>query len=143
MPVAINENEIIYGGNAHPITTCDVNAYMNYKFTVRYLDCSCYMYNPLPTPVQILLFYGTATRDGLHKVILPPGFGTIKICNLQGSKICHYHLSIAGISADHQWQEDCMCQTMLGSGFKTICPDLCYTIFLFMVFIEPFLRINT
>ncbi len=103
MPVVINKNEIIYGGNAHHITTCDVNADMNYKFTVKYLDRSCYVYNPLPTTVQILLFHGTTPQDGLHKVTIPPGFRTIKVCNLQGSKIYHYHLSIAGISADHQF----------------------------------------
>jgi hypothetical protein len=81
MSLTLEENAILANGVSYPISSCSEREYLNYRFTIRYLDRVCYVYNPLETPVKILLFYGTASRDGLCKSTLPPGIGIIKVCN--------------------------------------------------------------
>jgi hypothetical protein len=102
MSLQLEENHIKANGVSYPISSCSLQEYLNYRFAIRYLDRVCYLYNPLEVPVKIVLFYGSASRDGLCKTTLAPGIGIIKVCNQSVPKVYSHHLSIAGISAGHQ-----------------------------------------
>jgi hypothetical protein len=102
MPVPVGINEIVYEGKCHPIIIASKDTYLSHKFTLNYLDKTTYIINPLDNPVKILFFYGSAHRDGLHTTILPHGIGMVKLCNTVGNKTYYYHLSLAGVSVDHQ-----------------------------------------
>ncbi len=102
MSLTLEENVILANGVSYPISSCSEREYLNYRFTIRNLDRVCYVYNPLETPVKILMFYGTASRDGLCKSTLPPGIGIIKVCNQLVPRVYSRHLSLAGVSIGHQ-----------------------------------------
>jgi hypothetical protein len=102
MSLVLKENKILANGISYPITSCSDRDYLNYRFTIRYLDRVCYVVNPLETPVKIVLFYGSASRDGICKVTLPPGIGIVKVCSQSVPRVYSHHLSLAGISVGHQ-----------------------------------------
>jgi hypothetical protein len=102
MSLVLKENEILANGITYPISSCSDRDYLNYRFTIRYLDRVCYVLNPLETSVKILLFYGSASREGLCKATLSPGIGIVKFCNQSVPKVYSHHLSLAGISIGHQ-----------------------------------------
>jgi hypothetical protein len=72
MSIQLEENFIRANGVSYPISSCSLEDYLGYRFTIRYLDRVCYVFNPLETPVKIVLFYGSESRDGISKVTLPP-----------------------------------------------------------------------
>jgi hypothetical protein len=102
MSLQLEGNQIVSNGVSHPISSCSLDDYLDYRFTIRYLDRVCYILNPLETPVKIVLFYGSEARDGICKVTLPPGIGIIKVCSQSVPKVYSHHMSLAGISIGHQ-----------------------------------------
>jgi hypothetical protein len=102
MSLQLEENHIKANGVSYPISSCSLQEYLNYRFAIRYLDRVCYLYNPLEVLVKIVLFYGSASRDGLCKTTLAPGIGIIKVCNKSVPRVYSHHLSLAGISICHQ-----------------------------------------
>jgi len=102
MSIQLEENHIRANGVSYPISSCSLDDYLDYRFAIRYLDRVCYVLNPLETPVKIVLFYGSESRDGISKVTLPPGIGIIKVCSQSVPRVYSHHLSLAGISIGHQ-----------------------------------------
>jgi hypothetical protein len=102
MSLQLEGNHIVSNGVSHPISSCSLDDYLDYRFTIRYLDRVCYVLNPLETPVKIVLFYGSESRDGISKVTLPPGIGIIKVCSQSVPRVYSHHMSLAGISIGHQ-----------------------------------------
>jgi hypothetical protein len=102
MSLQLEENHIKANGVSYPISSCSLQEYLSYRFAIRYLDRVCYVFNPLETPVKIVLFYGSASRDGVCKVTLPPGIGIVKVCSQSVPRVYSHHLSLAGITIGHQ-----------------------------------------